>query len=51
MLTDPRTFNYIMLILHTLAAGRWLYEGNYTQAWYWASAASITASVTFGSKP
>lgn len=50
MLSDPRLFNYLMLTLNTLNAMRWIYEGNYGLAWYWASAASITAAVTFGLK-
>lgn len=37
-----------ILILLDLGAGAvYLYKGNVNMLWYWVSAASITASVTF----
>lgn len=48
MFGDPRIFNFIILGLYTLNFFWWLYNGQYAQAWYWVSAASITAAVTWG---
>jgi len=46
---DPRIFNYLVMSLYVMNIMWWaLVQNNYGQAWYWASAASITASVTWG---
>lgn len=47
-LTDPRIFNYIIMALYLLNAGRWAYEGKYADMCYWLSALAITATVTWG---
>lgn len=47
-LLDPKIFNYIIMTLYTINVLWWIYNGNIGQSWYWASAASITAAVTWG---
>ena len=47
LLLDPKIFNYIIMILYTLNALRWLYEGKINGVCYWLSALAITATVTF----
>ncbi len=47
-LSDPRVFNYVIMSLYTLNAGRWLLAGKLTDMCYWLSALAITATVTFG---
>jgi len=47
---DPKIFNYIIMTLYTINVAWWAYQGHYGQSWYWASAASITAAVTWGMK-
>jgi hypothetical protein len=46
-LTDPKVFNYVILVLYLLNAGRWAIEGKIADVCYWLSAAAITATVTF----
>ena len=46
MLADPKIFNYIMVLLCFLAAGRLAAAGSWFDVWYFISAASITLSVT-----
>lgn len=47
---DPRAFNYLIMSLYILNAGRWAYEGRVADVCYWLSAFAITATVTFGYK-
>jgi hypothetical protein len=49
-LADPRVFNYIVMVMYTLNAGRWLAAGKMADMCYWLSALAITATVTFGYK-
>lgn len=44
---DPRLFNYVILGLYALNAGRWAYERKIADVCYWLSAFAITATVTF----
>lgn len=46
-LLDPKIFNYVIMVLYTLNALRWLYEGKINGVCYWLSALAITATVTF----
>lgn len=45
---DPKVFNYIILTLYLLNAGRWAMERRYADTCYWLSAFAITATVTWG---
>jgi hypothetical protein len=47
-LLDPRIFNFIIMGLYFLNAGRWLISGSYADTCYWLSALAITATVTWG---
>ena len=47
LVLDPRFFNYVILGLYLLNAGRWAWEGKTADVCYWLSAAAITATVTF----
>lgn len=49
-LLDPRVFNYTIMVLYTLNAARWAFEGKPADVCYWLSALAITATVTFGYK-
>ena len=48
ILTDPKIFNYVIMVLYILNAVRWLFHGSYADACYWVSAFFITATVTWG---
>ncbi len=48
LLTDPRIFNFLIMTLYLVNAGRWAYEGKWADCCYWLSALAITATVTFG---
>jgi len=48
LLFDPKIFNYAIMSLYVMNAGRWLYYGSYADMCYWLSAFAITATVTFG---
>lgn len=48
MLRDPRLFNFVIMLLYALNAGRWAYQGSWADVCYWVSALGITATVTFG---
>ena len=48
MLTDPRLFNYIILTLYLLNAGRWAWEGKWVDCLYWLGVLFVTAVVVFG---
>lgn len=47
---DPRLFNYIIMCLYALSAGRWALSARWVDMFYWMSALAITATVTFGYK-
>jgi hypothetical protein len=47
-MSDPKVFNYIIMVLYVLNAGRWAFHGNWADTAYWLSAFSITATVTWG---
>lgn len=47
LLTDPKVFNYLIMVLYTLNAGRWAVAGRIADVCYWLSALAITATVTF----
>lgn len=47
LITDPKFFNYLIMILYLLNAGRWAYEQKWADVSYWLSALAITATVTF----
>lgn len=47
-LLDPKMFNYLIMGLYSLNAGRWAFHGNYADMCYWLSALAITATVTWG---
>lgn len=48
MIFDPKVFNYVILVLYMLNAGRWAIERSWGNFFYWVSAFGITASVTWG---
>lgn len=50
LLADPKIFNYVIMLLYTLNAGRWAWAGKYADTCYWLSALAITATVTWGYK-
>jgi hypothetical protein len=47
-LSDPKIFNYVIMTLYCINAGRWALNGNWADMFYWASAFAITATVTWG---
>jgi hypothetical protein len=47
LVTDPKIFNYTILVLYMLNVARWTYQRSLADACYWLSAAAITATVTF----
>lgn len=47
ILLDPKLFNYLILTLYALNAGRWAIQKSWADMCYWISAAMITATVTF----
>lgn len=50
LFTDPKVFNYAIMALYGLNAGRWAIYNSWADACYWLSALAITATVTFGYK-
>ncbi len=48
IINDPRSFNFLLMFLYLLNAGRWAWNKEWAQAFYWLGALWITASVTFG---
>ena len=50
LLLDPRIFNYVIMTLYALNAGRWALRGGWADMFYWLFALGITATVTFGYK-
>jgi len=49
-LSDPRIFNFIIMALYAINATRWAVAGKFPDMFYWLSALSITATVTWGYK-
>jgi hypothetical protein len=49
-ITDPRFFNYLIMSLYVINAGRWALAGRLADVCYWLSAFAITATVTWGYK-
>ena len=47
LLLDPKVFNYVILTMYALNAGRWAFAGRIADVCYWLSAFAITATVTF----
>lgn len=47
LVLDPKFFNYVIMGLYLLNAGRWAYQRSAGDACYWLSAFAITATVTF----
>lgn len=47
LLTDPKVFNYVIMVLYALNALRWAFAGKAADVCYWLSALAITATVTF----
>lgn len=45
---DPKVFNYVIMVLYVLNVFRWAYNQSWGDVWYWISAASITAAITWG---
>ena len=45
---DPKIFNYIIMALYAANVGRWAFNGGWADMFYWMSALSITATVTWG---
>ena len=50
LLMDPRIFNFVIMTLYMLNAGRWAVHKSWADVCYWLSALAITATVTFGYK-
>lgn len=48
LITDPKAFNYLIMVLYFMNSIRWACAGNYADVCYWLSAFAITATVTFG---
>jgi hypothetical protein len=46
-LLDPKVFNYIIMALYLLNAGRWAAARSLADTCYWLSALAITLTVTF----
>lgn len=44
---DPKVFNYTIMVLYLMNAGRWAYAKSVADVCYWLSALAITATVTF----
>lgn len=47
LLSDPKIFNYVIMVLYSLNATRWAFQRNLADCCYWLSALAITATVTF----
>lgn len=48
LLLDPKLFNYLIMSLYLLNAGRWALARSWADCCYWLSALAITATVTWG---
>ena len=46
-LTDPKIFNYIIMVLYALNVMRWAVFRSIADVCYWLSALAIIATVTF----
>jgi len=47
LLSDPKVFNYLIMVLYATNACRWALNRNIADVCYWLSALAITATVTF----
>lgn len=47
-LLDPKVFNYVIMCLYALNAGRWALSSGWADTSYWLCALGITATVTWG---
>lgn len=47
LISDPRIFNVVILIMFAAATIRWGFNGNMKQTVYWASAFVLNYAVTF----
>lgn len=47
LISDPRIFNYVIIVLHALNVMRWAYHKSLADTCYWASALGITLTITF----
>lgn len=47
LLTDPALFNYLILSLYLLSAGRWAVARDWNSSLYWLGAFIITSTVTW----
>lgn len=45
---NPKFFNTLIMCLYLINAVWWAYHKSYADMWYWLSALSITACVTWG---
>ena len=43
-LLDPKIFNYLIMSLYAVNAGRWALNGSIADVCYWLSALAITAT-------
>lgn len=48
LITDPKIFNYVLVLLYTLNIFRWAWQGNIADVGYWTGALIITICVTWG---
>lgn len=44
-LFDPKVFNYVIMSLYAINAGRWAFHGGWADTCYWLPALAITATV------
>ena len=47
ILSDPKLFNYLIMVMYALSAARHAYARSVGDCCYWLSALAITATVTF----
>ena len=47
LFTDPKIFNYVIMVLYGLNVVRWAFACKWADVCYWLSALAITATVTF----
>lgn len=48
LLSDPKIFNYVILILFLCSTVRWIVAGSWGDALYWFSSFLINVAVTWG---
>ncbi len=47
LLSDPRLFNYLILLLYVCSALRWAFARSWWDAVYWAGAVVLQVVITF----